>query len=105
MSIVSGVVLQCSLADGDPSYGPIESIIAIEEWLSEHGHGPLVSVEDHSGGSKHPELSIFVAGYNLLNEDAFARHVLSLPWEMPERLVLTIRPQDGPTRIFRPPGF
>lgn len=81
MSVVSGITLHTSSADDERSL-----IDAVQRWLLERHFGPLVSlvsVEDKYGGSKHPQVSIWGAGYNYFStfESEFAKFVVALPWE------------------------
>jgi hypothetical protein len=68
MSVVSGVTLQISVGEQsieqDDGSDVFLNITKINEWLGERHFGPLVSVEDHYGGSKHPQVAVFGAGYN-----------------------------------------
>lgn len=99
MSVVTGLVLICSLAaeDGDK---PI--IDRLDEWLGNRGFRPLTDVSDKSGGSKHPQCLTFHCGYNSFPEDSFADQVLAEDWTDPENTVLIMQPEEGPTRVFRP---
>lgn len=47
-------------------------------------------------------MNIGVAGYNWFDEDEFAAFVLSVDWNWPENVVLTIQPEEGETRVWRP---
>lgn len=94
MSWVSGVVL----ATG--SHEPQALRDQVDAWLAGR-HGPLRWLEDEFGGPKHPQMRLGAAGLNYLREDEFAALVLSLPWEEPEHVVLLIKPEEGPTRVWR----
>lgn len=106
MSVVSGVTLQISCAEdytereGAPD--TVSLIDKVNAWLAEQTFGPLVAVEGRYGGNKHPQVLVYGAGYNAFFEDEFGTFVMSLPWNVPESVVLLIQPEDGPTKVFRP---
>ena len=80
-----------------------DPIAEIQQWLSKHHHGAsLVEVADHAGGSKHPQYECRLAGVNCMSEDEFAKFVMSRRWNRPESVVLTLQPEEGNTRVFRP---
>ena len=95
MSHVSGVTLQISCAEdgNNDAHATVCLVDQINAWLKERDFMPLVSVEDRYGGSKHPQVYIYGAGFNGFDEDDFAAYVLSLPWNVPESLVLLIQPE------------
>lgn len=104
MSIVSGVVLCASIVENDHEDGDLDDQwVLVNAWLAERGFGTLVLVEEHAGGSKHPQMRIGCAGFNLFQgqEDEFAQYVLSLSWMYPDNVVLVIQPEEGPTRVWR----
>ncbi len=104
MSTVSGVVICTHCGETDPGEdGPDDPCLwqRIDAWLVEHGHKPLVRVEDHAVTQKHPQMSIAAGGLNVLDEDAFSAFVMSLPWRYPENVVLVLEPEEGATRVFR----
>lgn len=100
MSSVTGLVLMCSLIDGDGEGR--QNIVGLDDWLAQRGFRPLVDVSISSGGTKHPQCVTFHCGYNSFPEDEFAQHVLSAKWADPENVVLIMQPEDGSTRVFRP---
>lgn len=103
MGIVSGVVLCTSCAEtqvGDED-SPVVLFERIGEWLVSRGQ--LNRVEDGFGGWKHPQMYVLGGGFNSFPEDEFAEFVMSLPWDNPENVVLVIQPDQGTTRVFRPP--
>lgn len=107
MSVVSGVTLHFSVAEDSTEQPDGSDIFAnitkINDWLAERRFGPLASVEDHYGGSKHPQVALFGAGYNhFMPRDEFIGFVLTLDWWNPENVVLLINPEEGATMIFRP---
>lgn len=81
----------------------------INKWLSDRSKGgtywSLTMVERYFGGSKNPQMSVAGGGFNYFCEDQFADYVLGLPWRNPENVILIINPEDGETRIFRPPPY
>ena len=79
-----------------------DPIAEIRQWLSEHHHGTsLVEVTDHAGGGKDPQYECWLAGVDYMS-DEFAKFVVSRRWTMPESVVLTLQPEEGDTRVFRP---
>lgn len=106
MSIVSGVTLHMSAAEKSfeqDGKDVVHVVDKINGWLAEQHFGQLVSVEGHYGGNKHPQVLVYGGGYNYFPEDEFAKFVLSLVWDEPEEAVLLIQPDEGPTKIYRPP--
>lgn len=108
MSHVTGVTLQVDSCEDDNAPENGEDIIAlvarINRWLARNNkHSGLAPVVDHYGGCMHPQVLVYGAGLNYLDEDAFADYVLSLPWTHPENVVLLLNPEEGATRVFRPP--
>jgi len=107
MSVVTGLILVCSIMDGAEPSGdrdlPSENVKKLNAWLAARHFAPLKDVADEAGGSKHPQCRTFHCGYNaFLEEDEFAAEVLALKWAYPENVVLIMQPEEGPTRIFRP---
>lgn len=101
MSHVSGVVLTASVCEdgGDGSLGP--GFVTVNEWLKANCLGQfLVEVSEHHGGSKRPQINVYVGGFNYLDEEAFIKAVRAAPWVYPENVVLIVNPEDGPTRVF-----
>lgn len=104
MSIVTAVILQHGVADeeADDSSPRVDEINA---WLAARGKGPLKDLTDAFGGSKHPQIRCWGGGYNMLADREFAEFVMSRAWEEPERLVLQITQEEGPTHTIRPAGW
>ena len=101
MSVVTGLVLTCSVAEGQgDDQGPTQ-LPVIRTWLRERKFAPLADVTHHASGMKHPQCYIYAAGYNYFDEDAFARLITNLAWEYPENVVLIMQPEDGATRVWR----
>ncbi|MCU1301762.1 MAG: hypothetical protein JWQ87_2046 [Candidatus Sulfotelmatobacter sp.] len=97
MSIVTGIVVCMSLTD-EHRNGPI-----ITKWLEDCGYSELNPVDECGGGSKHPQMYIFVGGYNYFPNDKFLDFFKALTWAWPENAVLLLKPEEGPTAIYRPP--
>src|SRR3546814_14802878 len=73
MSVVTGVCLFT-----EPAEQP-KLINSINRWLEEREFGPLVDVDHHGGGNKHPEWREYSCGYNYFVEAReFAEFVLGL---------------------------
>lgn len=109
MSVVTGLTLICSVSDGeaddyDPPT-PTANIQALNKWLSDRNFMPLKNMAHVSGGSKHPQCCVYNCGYNYFPADEFAAVVLALDWGEPERLVLIMQPEEGPTVVVRPDGY
>lgn len=82
---------------------PPGSIALINRWLGERARQPLAEVADrHAAGDKHPETYLYCAGYNRFPEDEFITFFRTLKWNVPSRVVLSLRPEVGATRVIRP---
>ena len=104
MSVVTGLVLIHSLGEAlQWNERPPATIDLINRWLTERQFQPLRDTAHHATGSKHPQALIYTAGYNHFPEDDFAAYVVALDWEKPEAVVLILQPEEGRTRVFRPP--
>jgi hypothetical protein len=104
MSVVTGFVLVCSLAEqiGWAEHPP-GSLEQINDWLaSREFQGLADSADDHALGNKHPQFFLYMAGYNYFPEDEFIAFFQTLRWFEPERVVLMLQPEYGPTRVVRP---
>ena len=111
MSVVSGVTLICGLGEtgsADPDVYDDDGTLLLKKLnaylgsLEEHRSPEFVELSDQYGGYKHPQHLVFGAGINYLDEDRFAKEILSWPWKNPENVVLIIQPEEGDTRVFRP---
>jgi hypothetical protein len=102
MSVVSGVILTftvCEDSTEQPDGSDFFPLLArVNEWLGSQGQ--LVDTADKSGGPKHPQTVIATGGFNSLDEDEFAKFVLSLDWSYPGNFALLIQPESGPLKIF-----
>lgn len=78
---MSGVVLCTSCVDE-------ELWPRVDAWLVEHEFAPLARVDEQASGTKHPQMTIGVAGYNYFPELDFEQFVRSLPWRQPGNVVL-----------------
>lgn len=111
MSVVTGILMVCSLADEEGC------VPAINRWLGEQysagdnlGNDLADTVPDRSrrrrgmGGNKHPQFYSAGAGYNGFDHltEAFVDFWRSLPWADPEEAVLIVRPEEGPVSVHRP---
>jgi len=103
MSSVTGLVLVCSLIDGDQAVS--SNIHELNSWLKRRGFGELVDVAQHSGGTKHHEMCMFCCGYNNFPEDNFAEIAVSMNWMDPESVVLIMQSHEGSTKMIRPGEF
>ena len=102
MSRVSGVVI-CTSNFDEEVREESATWTAISAWLGERSFGDLLAVQDGFGGTKHSAMIVVGAGFNYFPEDEFAEFVLGRPWKDPENVVLIIQPEQGKTRVFRPP--
>lgn len=101
MSVVTGIMLVIGASDWDG-----DAIGEVQSWLAEHGHGPLVDCSDTAGGNKHPQFEAWAAGYNyFLDVEEFIGFAMSRDWRAPENMFLTVHPEDGATRAFRPANY
>lgn len=95
MSIVTAVILSVGVSESGPS------LKLVDEWLrseEQFAYGPLERVEQHAGGTKHPQTYIAIGGYNYFREDEFAAYVMSLPW--PSGMHLMMRSENGLVRSW-----
>jgi hypothetical protein len=99
MSMVSGVTFICSLSEDEDKV-----LLHLNESLKKHHCDcDFRELAEHYGGNKHPQCLTLGAGINYLPEFDFAKYVLChYAWESPERVILVIQPEDGPTRVYRP---
>lgn len=100
MSVVSGVTLICALSESDDEDGR-----DLLTWLQTYNDNRIHfrEISDTYGGNKHPQHFVLAAGINYLDEDSFAAFVLRRSWRHPENVIVVIQPEDGATRIWRPP--
>ena len=96
MSVVSSVVLVCSLCPDDEA----TAIDAINAWLEERNQPPLAEISDHAAGRKAMQVNLFAGAYNWLDEDAFIKFVMQQDWDEPEELALVVTPEEGEVRVF-----
>ena len=89
MSKVSGVTLLVSCSDEDTGNELALSL------------GLRGGVEEHYGGTKHPQQMIYGAGINYADEDEIAARVGATTWEYKSNVVLVIDPEQGSTRVWR----
>ena len=75
MSYVTGVVLFL------PVLGVRQSKRALEEVNAAFNCSGFKSISDHAGGSKHPEIEIWGAGFNYLDEKSTLAHLKSVDWK------------------------
>lgn len=101
MSNVTGIMLLACVCDEDK-----QALDEVQEWLRERGRTPLADVSDRTNGPKHPQyIAMLGAGHRQWPDDEvaeFVRFVLSRDWYVPECLILTMKPEDGRTLVFRP---
>lgn len=98
MSVVTGIMLVLGLGEEDG-----QALEQVQDWLESAGLNALSDVSDHASGNKHPQFLAMAAGYNYFPDgDAFARFVLERDWHEPERVVLTIQPEHGDAKVYRP---
>ncbi len=104
MSVVTGFVLVCTLAEDLMSAEhPPGSFALIKQWLADRDiSAPAEVAEQHAVGDKHPQFYLYTAGYNHFPEDEFIAFFRTLSWQCPENVVLCLQPEEGATRIIRP---
>lgn len=103
MSVVTGVMVFCSVVEDDDGAKP-DLFGEMDDWLWKHGFGKLQCVENETGGSKHPQFYAAGAGYNFFPQEEFATFFARLPWEEPDNAVLVMQPETGATWVVRPVG-
>lgn len=106
MSVVTAITLQIDVGEtyieqeNGPGIFPV--INKINGWLAARNFGALAPLSDHYGGSKHPQVEVFGAGFDYFPWEDFAQFVMSLEWENPDNVVLLVNPEEGPTMVSRP---
>ncbi len=83
MSIVTGVILVTFLNDGSMDDDTYENVEALNRWLVETRGRPcdqLVRVDQHAGGGKRLQCDVWMAAFNMLDEDAFIKAVGAINW-------------------------
>lgn len=97
MGHVTGLVLVCSAADEGTNFDGINT------WLTERKFAALVELANRNAvGSKHPEICVYVAGYNYFPDHEFVAFFRSLRWYVPDRCVLVLTPEgDDPACVVR----
>ena len=113
MSIVTGILLTCSVSDDQT----LRAVVArLKQRTSVYGPDSGVELNDldpDRGGTyligrgrmrKHPQFDVAVSGANFFDEfkDDFVQDVLTAPWRWPGNVILILKPEDGPTEVFRP---
>lgn len=109
MSQVTDILLLGSCIDandkdyaGRPS-GMARGILRIQEWLREHGHGPLKEIGDHAGGGKHFQADVWAGAYNAFDTEGFLAEVAACEWFLPQTMMLLIQeePDEHGFTVFR----
>jgi len=102
MSVITGIMLICSLGDG-PALDSITSWFK-DSPLNEDG----CELEDLEKGiftwkSHHPQFHAVGGGYNYMNadlRDELISRVKNADWELPENVVLVIQPEEGSSTVI-----
>ncbi len=94
MSIVTTIVLFCH--DEQNFRGEVNA------WLQERHYQLLGDLRPLFNGSKAPEIHAYGAAYNMFPDGEFIELVCSRRWEIPEDVLLVVRPQDAPPATYRP---
>jgi hypothetical protein len=74
---------------------------AVNGWLEERGISALAPIEDFCSGDKHPQMTILSGGYNCFPNKEFVEFFKTIRWEWPENAILVLKPEDGPTEVYR----
>jgi hypothetical protein len=96
MSLVTGITLIVGCGDAD-IVDPL-----INTYLEARGKAALVEIAHHGGGGKHPQMSIWSAGYNYFESGpwpgdealtlvGFIDCVLTAPWLSPESVTIVVQ--------------
>lgn len=104
MSVVTGVVFQTSSTeDGfDPERGTWQ-LDKLNTWLVTQGYAPLKDLaDDHAVGNKHPQINVYVAGYNYFIRDEFVSFLRTLTFQHPEQVVLLTTREEDAAEVWRP---
>jgi hypothetical protein len=111
VSVVTGITLVCSITDSghdeDEGYRDhnYDAMHLVQEWLAKRFDGLQLTETSRSANGKASRSYVWVAGINHMGdaEDPFVEYVMSLGWYAPENVVLILQPEEGVTRVFRPP--
>lgn len=98
MSIVTTVTLVVGSLDDD-------CVEQINASMAALGIMPLTAIAGW-GGDKAAQVHAYGAAYSHyqnLDVASLGRLIARLPWELPERTILLVQPEDGPASVFRPP--
>ena len=111
MSVVTSFLLICSPAEEfNWSEKPPGNLATINAWLKARNFDTLFDCAGSHGnpkgtsaGNKYPQFHVYMAGFNHFPEDEFIAFFRTVEWEEPENVVLIMDPDQGTTRVFRPP--
>lgn len=103
MSVVTGIMLILGVSDDDPG----DALGEVQAWIARrYRDQQLKDVSFAAGGYKHPQFVAMSAGINgFVDEDEFAKFVMTRQWWAPENVVLVLQPETGETRVFRAGGY
>ena len=97
MSRVTNVILTTMCGEGvEHENGPdtYPCTDAINVWLAELGHPPLLHVDPLWHGRKRIEADIWIGGFNYLDHDCLAAVVRAQPWDDPDSVQLFVNLQE-----------
>lgn len=81
MSWVTAVMVTASIMDDDK----LEHLSAFRE---------MNEISEAFGGTKHPQVPVYAAGFNYLDIRKFIEHVRSISWERPDRVQIFIKDEE-----------
>lgn len=96
MSIVTNVIITAHAveaferADGSDHFPAIEAL----EKAMEADHARFVEVSDQAGGCKAFEGLVFICAFNYLHLDRLRALLPTIPWELPEAVVVLAMEQE-----------
>lgn len=97
MSIVTNVILTTMVgeelehSDGPDTWPRTD---AINTWLANNGHPPLLHASDLWRGQKCMEAEVFIGAFNYLDAEALRDVVRAQDWDDPEAVQLFINQQE-----------
>lgn len=106
MSIVTDVILVTAICDGamgkDDSHPSVDQL---NRWLAGstgRSFNQLVRVDQHAGGSKAMQCDVWMAGINMLDEDALVEAFLAIDWQDPDSAQLMLKSEQADRfRVYR----
>ena len=91
MSVVTNVILTCSLLDEDEDDDSVPALASVQEFL---GKNAFKDISSAAGGYKCLEHKVFVTAANVLDTEGLVEAVRHAPWRDRESVQLFVKEQD-----------